>query len=119
MSKNIKIMLADDSAFMRKILKDILEEAGYSNFIEVSTGQEAIDTFESEKPDLVLLDVVMPEVDGVAVVKEIGKKTKVLMVSAVGQDSVIQEAKGYGALGYIVKPFDKTNVIDEITKVMK
>lgn len=119
MNKDIKIMLADDSAFMRKILKDILEEAGFSNFVEASTGQEALDMYEVEKPDLVMLDVVMPEVDGVAVVKEIGKKTKVMMVSAVGQESVIKEAKEFGALGYIVKPFEKENVIQELDKILK
>jgi len=118
MDTNIKILMADDSAFMRKVLKDILTEIGFSNFIEASNGKEAIDKFNSENPNLALLDVVMPEVDGVAVVKEIGKKTKVIMVSAVGQESVIKEAKEHGALGYIVKPFEKEKVAEEIKKVL-
>jgi len=118
MNTNIKILLADDSAFMRKILKDILTEAGFVNFIEVANGKEAIEKCESEKPDLALLDVVMPEVDGVATVKEIGHKTKVVMVSAVGQESVINEAKSYGALGYIVKPFEKEKVLETLKVVL-
>ncbi len=119
MDTSIKILLADDSAFMRKILKDILAEAGFSDFVEASNGKEAIEKFEVESPSLLLLDVVMPEVDGIAVVKELGKKASVLMVSAVGQESVIKEAMEHGAKGYIVKPFEKEKVIEEIKKVLE
>jgi len=110
--------MADDSAFMRKILKDILMELGFTNFVEASNGREAIEKFAAEKPDLVTLDVVMPEVDGIAAVKELGHKVKVIMVTAVGQDEVIKEAKDNGALGYIVKPFDKAKVEEELKKVL-
>ena len=65
-----------------------------------------------------MLDVVMPDVDGLEAVKELGKKAKVLMVSAVGQDTIIAEAKSSGALGYIVKPFEKGKVISELKKVL-
>jgi len=118
MKTDIKILMSDDSAFMRKVLKDILQGAGFTNFIEASNGKEAIEKYRAEKPDLILLDVVMPELDGVGVTKEIGKEATIIMVSAVGQDSVIKEATDNGAKGYIVKPFDKTKVLEMIEKVI-
>lgn len=118
MDKNTKILIADDSAFMRKIVKDILEGMGFSNFVEAENGKQAIEKFNTEKPDLVLLDVIMPEMDGVETLKQIGKKTKVIMVSAIGQDSIIKDAKESGAVGYIVKPFEKDKVVSEIEKVL-
>jgi two-component system chemotaxis response regulator CheY len=118
MDKSIKILLADDSAFMRKILIDILKSYGYENFIEVANGKDAIDKFKSEKPDLCLFDIVMPEVDGLQAIKEIGKEAKIIVVSAVGQEAIVTEAKENGALGYIVKPFEKEKVLSEIEKVL-
>jgi two-component system chemotaxis response regulator CheY len=111
-----KILVADDSAFMRKVLINILNEAGYSNVTEAGDGKEALEKFNAESPDLVLLDIIMPEMDGIEVVKQIGKKTKVLIISAVGQEGVIEEAKKYGAVGFIVKPFDNDKVVEEIRK---
>lgn len=118
MEKNIKILTADDSAFMRKILIDILKGAGFSNFIEAENGNQAIEKFKAEKPDLVLLDIIMPEKDGIEVLREIGSTAKAIMVSAVGQDSIIKEAAALGAKGFIIKPFDKDKVLEEINKVM-
>lgn len=118
MNTAAKVLLCDDSAFMRKVLKDILTQAGLTNFVEAENGREAIDKFRSEKPDLVLLDIIMPEIDGIAVLKEIGKEAKVIVVSAVGQDQMIEEAKQFGALGYIVKPFEKDKVMEEVKKVL-
>jgi len=111
-----KILVADDSAFMRKVLINILNEAGYNDVIEAGDGKEAVAKFNAEKPDLILLDIIMPEMDGIEVVKQIGKKSKVLIISAVGQEGVIDEAKKYGAVGFIVKPFDNEKVIEEIRK---
>lgn len=118
MDKSIKILLADDSAFMRKILIDILKSDGYENFIEAENGQEAIDKFKSEKPDLCMFDIIMPEVDGLQAIKEIGKEAKIIVVSAVGQDAIVKEAKENGALGYIIKPFEKEKVLSEINSVL-
>lgn len=118
MDKNIKVLIADDSAFMRKVLKDTLESAGFSNFIECGDGKECLEKYELEKPGLVLLDIIMPEVDGMEVLKKIGKIAKVVVISAVGQEKMIEEAKELGALGYIVKPFDKKPVVDEINRVL-
>lgn len=115
---NIKIMTADDSAFMRKILIDILNGAGYTTIIEAENGVQAIEKFHSEKPDLVLLDIIMPEKDGLEVVKTIGKEANVIMVSAVGQESIIKDAMTFGAKGFIVKPFEKDKVVAEIKRVL-
>jgi len=115
---NAKILIVDDSAFMRKVLSDILREGGITNIIEAENGREAIEKVKAEAPDLVLLDIVMPEVDGIETLKKIGKLEKVLMISAIGQESIIKEAKDNGALGYIVKPFDQEKVLEEVKKVL-
>jgi len=118
MDKNIKILIADDSAFMRKILKDILEGMGFSKFVEAENGVQAVEYYNAEKPDLILLDVIMPEQDGIETLKKISKSGgKFLMISAIGQDSIISDAKANGANGYIVKPFDKDKVVEEINKL--
>ena len=114
MDKNTKILLADDSAFMRKILKDILTEAGFSIFVEAENGNEALEKYEAEKPGLILLDIIMPELDGLGVVKKIGKEANIIIISAVGQDEMLKEAKDNGVKGYIVKPFDKEQVLKEV-----
>lgn len=118
MTKDIKILIADDSAFMRKVLKDTLESAGFSNFVECGDGKECLEKCASEKPGLVLLDIIMPEVDGMEVLKKIGKVVRVIVISAVGQEKIIEEAKELGALGYIVKPFNKKLVVDEMNRVL-
>lgn len=118
MSKDIKILTADDSAFMRKLLIDILKGAGYTSIIEAENGRVAVEKYNKEKPDLVLLDIIMPELDGVQVLKQIGSSAKVLMVSAVGQDSIIKDAMDSGAKGFIVKPFEKDRVLEEVKKAL-
>lgn len=110
MDKKTKVLIADDSAFMRKVLKDILQNIGFTDFVEAENGNDALAKYKSEKPGLVLLDVIMPEKDGLQVLKEIGTQVKVMIISAVGQGSMIEEAKLYGAVDYIVKPFDKEAV---------
>lgn len=113
-----KILIADDSQFMRTQVKDILTEAGYNELVEASDGKEALEMYESEKPDLVLLDIIMPDVDGIAVLKKIGKEAKIVVVSAVGQEKMVDEAKELGALDYIVKPFDVEQVLEAVKKVL-
>ncbi len=118
MERDIKILIADDSSFMRKVLKDILLKEGYTNFIEAGNGIEALEKYEEEKPDLVLLDIIMPEMDGIEVLKKIGQEAKILVISAVGQEEMIKESKKLGSLGFITKPFDNSNVTKEINKVL-
>ena len=118
MDFNKKILIADDSAFMRKVLRDILEGEGFTQFVECSNGQEAIDKYKSESPDLLLLDIIMPEVDGMEVLQTIGGEAQIIVISAVGQDKMVEEAKSQGAKGYLVKPFDHNDVISKVNAVL-
>jgi two-component system chemotaxis response regulator CheY len=116
-----KILIADDSLFMRKILKDILSDK--YEIIEAKSGSETKQQFEEEKPDLTLLDIIMPEgeEEGIEVLRKIGKanpKSQVVMITAVGQDTIIEECKKLGAVDYIVKPFDRKEVIRVVHKYL-
>ncbi len=111
-----KILLVDDSAFMRKVLRDIFESAGYTNFVEAGNGTEAMEKYKSEKPDYIFLDVIMPDVNGMDVLRIIGREAKIIIVSAVGQKEIIEQAKSLGALDYIVKPFDRDQVLEKVQK---
>jgi two-component system, chemotaxis family, chemotaxis protein CheY len=112
-----KILIADDSTFMRKLLVDVLLKNGYSDIVEAENGNVAVALYNSEQPALVLLDIIMPEKDGLEVLAELAPKgANIIMISAVGQDKMISQAKDTGAKGYIVKPFDEDQVIDEVKK---
>jgi len=115
-----KILVVDDSEFMRIVLKNILKNEGYK-IIETSDGKEAVEQFKVEKPDLVLLDIIMPKKDGVAVLdslKKIDSDANVVMITAVGQETTIKECQDLGAKGYIIKPFDEKQVLDTVKKVL-
>ena len=118
MSNDKKILIADDSEFMRNVLKDILKTSDYNNIIEADNGQTVIEKYKDESPDLILLDIIMPKVDGMSVLKEIGRKANILVISAMGQEKTIEEAKNLGAKGFVVKPFDREKVIEEVKKVL-
>lgn len=118
-----KILIADDSLFMRKMLKDILSAEEKYELVEAQNGKEAELQFKKHEPDLTLLDIIMPEgeEEGIRVLKEIKKLSpgaKVVMLTAVGQDSIIEECKRAGAADYIVKPFDKEKVIKTVEKYL-
>jgi two-component system chemotaxis response regulator CheY len=117
--KDKKILIVDDSKTTCVILEDILREDGFENIIHVSSGQEALMTYVKEQPDLVLLDIIMPEMNGMDVLKQLDKNAKVIIVSAIGQDSVIKQAKELGALDYLIKPLDKEEVIKKILAHLK
>lgn len=114
-----KILVTDDSLFMRRVIVDSLKKAGYEDVLEASSGEEALKTLESEKVDLVLLDVIMPDMNGIDVLKKIGNKQKVIIVTAVGQEEIIAQAKELGAVGYITKPFTAETALSEIKKVIE
>ena len=118
MKKDIKILIVDDSEFMRVFLKDVLSMIGFSKFIECVNGEECLKKYFEEKPDLILLDIVMPVLDGMEVLKKIGREAKIVAISAMGQEKIIEEAKQYGARGYIVKPFVKAKIEEELEKVL-
>lgn len=116
----MKILIVDDSAFMRTILKNLIPQTKWAGaqIVEAASGEEAIAQCQAEKPDLMLLDVVMPGKDGIEVLKEIGYASQsVVIVSSMGQDTIIDQAKTLGAKDYIVKPFDAKAVIDSLNKL--
>ncbi len=117
----VKILVVDDAAFMRIVLKDILKNLGYTNIIEASDGIMAIEQYKKFKPDLVTLDVNMPKMDGIQALKHImsiDPKARVVMVTAVEQRFVVQEAIRTGAKDYIVKPFDRSMVATVVERVL-
>lgn len=118
-----KILIADDSLFMRKMLKDILSIEDKYEIVEAQNGKEAELQFKKHNPDLTLLDIIMPEgeEEGITIleiIKKFNSSAKVVMITAVGHDSIIAECKKAGADDYIVKPFDKNKVIETVKKYL-
>ncbi len=112
-----RVIIVDDSAFMRNMLKDILQGAGHTVVGEAETGRAAIEQYQRLKPDLVTMDMVMPEMNGIDAVKEILKHdphAAIAMVSAMGQQGLVDEALSAGAKTFIVKPFQPEEVIKTI-----
>ena len=106
MAKNI--LVCDDAAFMRMMIKDILTKNGYNIVAEAENGVKAVEKFNETKPDLVLMDITMPEMDGIQAlkkIKEIDPSSCVIMCSAMGQQAMVIEAIQSGAKDFIVKPF--------------
>lgn len=117
-----RILIVDDAIFMRMKLKDILEKNGYEVVAEAQNGIDAIEKYKSEKPDLVTMDITMPEMDGVTAlkgIKAIDPEAKVIMCSAMGQQSMVMDAIKAGAVDFIVKPFDNDRVIQSLNKASK
>ena len=119
MAKNI--LICDDAAFMRMMIKDILTKNGYNIAGEAENGQKAVEKYAELKPDLVLMDITMPEMDGIQALKEIKKidgGAKVIMCSAMGQQAMVIEAIQSGAKDFIVKPFQAERVLEAVKKVV-
>lgn len=113
-----RILVVDDAAFMRMRLKTVLGEQGWE-VLEASNGVEAIQMYEQHKPDLVMMDITMPEMDGLTALRAIREKdpnAKVVMCSALGQESTVIEAIKSGAKDFIVKPFQPERVVDTVKK---
>ncbi len=113
-----KVLVADDALFTRKVLREILEAEG-CEVVEVSNGKDAVDKFRLECPDLVLLDISMPEMDGLTVlraIKEMDEGAKVVMVSAMGQMSTVKEALKLGACDFVVKPLRSHQIRELISR---
>ena len=116
-----RILIVDDAIFMRMKLKDILEKGGYEVVAEAQNGMQAIELFKSESPDLVTMDITMPEMDGIEAlkgIKAVDPNAKVIMCSAMGQQAMVMDAIKAGALDFIVKPFDNDRVIQALGKVL-
>ena len=116
-----KILIVDDSFYMRTILKNMLSDAGYSIVGEASDGVTAINMAKETNPDLVTLDLILPDNTGLDVLKAIKKdnpSVKVVIVSAVGQEAIVKDALNHGAQSYIVKPFAEDKVIEIINNAV-
>ncbi|MCT4595592.1 MAG: response regulator [Anaeromicrobium sp.] len=119
MSKGI--LVVDDAAFMRMMVKDVLTKYGYNVLGEAENGAKAIEKYKELGPDLVIMDITMPEVDGIQAVKEIKKinpGAKIVMCSAMGQQAMVIEAIQAGAGDFIVKPFQADRIIEAVKKVL-
>ncbi|HHY72881.1 MAG TPA: response regulator [Bacillus bacterium] len=115
------ILVADDAAFMRTMLKSILVKGGYEVIGKAENGLTAIAKYKELKPDLVTLDITMPEMDGITALKEIRKinsKAKIIMCSAMGQHTLIIKAIEAGAKDFIVKPFQESQVLEAVKDVL-
>ncbi len=116
-----KILIVDDAAFMRMMIKDILTKNGYEVAGEAENGVVAVNKYGELQPDLVLMDITMPEKDGIQALKEIKAAdagAKVIMCSAMGQQAMVIEAIQSGARDFIVKPFQADRVIEAVKKVV-
>lgn len=116
-----KILIADDAAFMRMMVKDSLTKNGYTDIVEAADGDIACKLYESENPDLVILDITMPNKTGIEALRDIkasNPSAKVIMCSAMGQEAMVVEAIKLGALDFIVKPFKPERIIQAVTKVL-
>jgi len=119
MAKNI--LIVDDAAFMRMMIKDILTKNGYNVVGEAEDGQKATEKYKELQPDLVLMDITMPNMDGLQALKSIkgsSPDAKVVMCSAMGQQAMVIEAIQAGAKDFIVKPFQAERVVEAVKKVI-
>ncbi len=115
------ILVVDDAAFMRMMIKDILTKHGYEVVGEAENGNEAVEKYKELSPDLVTMDITMPEKDGIQALKEIKQvdsNAKVIMCSAMGQQAMVIEAIQSGAKDFIVKPFQAERVIESVKKIL-
>jgi len=116
-----KVLICDDAAFMRMMIKDILTKNGYEIAGEAENGAKAVEKYNETKPDLVLMDITMPEMDGIQALKKIKEAdaaASVIMCSAMGQQAMVIEAIQSGAKDFIVKPFQAERVLEAVKKVV-
>ncbi|HBT39586.1 MAG: Response regulator receiver protein [Thermotoga sp. 50_1627] len=115
-----RVLIVDDAAFMRMLLKDIITKAGYEVAGEAANGVEAVEKYKELKPDVVTMDIMMPEMDGITAIKkikEIDPNAKIIVCSAMGQQAMVIEAIQAGAKDFIVKPFQHSRVIEALQKL--
>ncbi|MCR5607761.1 MAG: response regulator [Lachnospiraceae bacterium] len=115
------ILICDDAAFMRMMIKDILSKNGYTIAGEAENGAKAVEKFNEVKPDLVMMDITMPEMDGIQALKKIKSvdaDANVIMCSAMGQQAMVIESIQSGAKDFIVKPFQADRVLEAVKKAI-
>ncbi len=116
-----KILLVDDAAFMRMMLKNTLTQAGYTEIVEAEDGVKAVETYNAESPDLVFMDITMPNMDGLEALKAIkgaNPNANIVMCSAMGQEAMVVEAIKAGAKDFIVKPFKPERILSTVSKII-
>ena len=121
-SERKRVLIVDDAVVMRMMIKGILSKNGYDVVGEAQNGLEAVDKYKALRPDLVTMDMVMPEMDGVTAVKHIvavDPSAKIIMCTSMGQQALLDEALEAGATSYITKPFQPPKILEAIAKVME
>ena len=116
-----KIMLVDDAAFMRMMVKKALTDSGYDNIVETQDGAEAVKKYEEESPDMVIMDITMPNMDGLQALKAIRGNhpdAKIVMCTAMGQESMVVDAIKSGAKDFIVKPFNQERIVETVKTIL-
>jgi len=117
-----RVLVVDDAAFMRMMIKDILKKGGYEVVGEAEDGVKAVERYKELQPDLVTMDITMPEMDGITAVKEIRKinpDAVIIMCSAMGQQAMVIDAIQAGAKDFVVKPFQPDRVLEAVKKVIQ
>jgi two-component system chemotaxis response regulator CheY len=117
-----RVLVADDAAFMRQMIREIIEPEGFEVIGEATDGLEVVEAYKKLHPDLVMMDIVMPKCSGIDAVKRIlaaARGARVVMCSALGQESLVQEALQAGACGFIVKPFKPDAVLATLRKALE
>jgi two-component system chemotaxis response regulator CheY len=115
------VLVCDDAIFMRTMISDILSQAGFEVVGEAESGLQAVEKYRLLKPDLVTMDIVMPDMGGIEAVREICKddpEAKILMCSAMGQQALVVEAIQAGAKDFVVKPFQPSRVLEAVQRVL-
>jgi two-component system chemotaxis response regulator CheY len=116
-----RVLVVDDAIFMRRMISDILKASGMEVAGEAENGSDAVEKYNELKPDLVTMDIIMPEMNGIEAVKKITSrdpKAKIVMCSALGQQALVQDALAAGAEDFLIKPFNPSRVIEVIAKVL-
>ncbi|PYP42917.1 MAG: two-component system response regulator [Gemmatimonadetes bacterium] len=115
------VLVCDDAIFMRTMITDILTQAGYEVIGEAETGSQAVERYRQLKPDLVTMDIVMPDMGGIEAVRAICRdspEAKILMCSAMGQQALVVEAIQAGAKDFVVKPFQPSRVLEAVQRLL-
>jgi len=116
-----KVLICDDAMFTRTLINDILVKAGYQVVAEASNGLQAIDKYKKAKPDIVIMDLIMPDMGGIEAIKKIKEQDAnaiIVVCSAMGQQALVMEALDAGAKDFIVKPFQPAQILDTLKKLL-
>ena len=116
-----RVLVVDDAIFMRKMISDILEGNGMEIVGEADTGALAVEKYKEFKPDLVTMDIIMPEMNGIDAVRQImtdDSQARIVMCSALGQQALVQDAMAAGAKDFLIKPFNPSRVIEVVSKIL-